>query len=81
MINLLLQIDHRALLQMVYETVSITSTSIMPHLWIYRPQITIDHVSLSIEKETSTTDLRVLKDFLTRVSNHYFRIITVYYKR
>ena len=60
-------IDHRALLQMVYETVPITSNSIMPHLWIYRPLITIDHVSLSLEKDTESADLRILRQFLKQV--------------
>ena len=60
-------VDHRALLQMVYETVPITSNSIMPHLWIYRPLITIDHVSLSLEKDTESADLSVLREFLRQV--------------
>ena len=52
---------------MVYETVPITSNSIMPHLWIYRPLITIDHVSLSLEKDTESADLSVLREFLKQV--------------
>ena len=52
---------------MIYETSSITSTSIMPHLWIYRPQITIDHVTQSLEQKTSREDLKILKKFLNEV--------------
>ena len=52
---------------MVYETVPITNDSIIPHLWIYRPLITIDHVSLSLEKDTETADLKILRDFLKKV--------------
>ena len=54
---------------MIYETASIESTNITPHLWIYRPQITIEHVAQSLEKDTSVTaDLSVLREFLKNVS-------------
>ena len=60
-------VDYRALLQIVYETDHIASNSIMSHLWIYRPLITIDHVSLSLEKNTESADLSVLRKFLRQV--------------
>uniref|UniRef100_A0A1X7THX8 Uncharacterized protein n=1 Tax=Amphimedon queenslandica TaxID=400682 RepID=A0A1X7THX8_AMPQE len=60
-------IKYRSLLQMVYETGPTTSSSIMPHLWIYRPLITIDHVSLSLERNTKFAGLTVLKEFLKKV--------------
>ncbi|XP_019856417.1 PREDICTED: E3 ubiquitin-protein ligase rnf213-alpha-like [Amphimedon queenslandica] len=60
-------LDHRKLLEMIYETVPVISKSIMPHLWIYRPLITIDHVSLSLENDTRSADLNVLRQFLKQV--------------
>ena len=56
------------MLQMIYETASITTTNIMPHLWIYRPQITIDHLAQSLlQLDTTNRGLRILQDFLAKV--------------
>jgi hypothetical protein len=59
--------DYRAILQMIYER-STNSSSITPHLWIYRPQITIDHVTMSLQNTTVHADLKVLKEFLQKVN-------------
>lgn len=40
----------------------------MPHLWIYRPQITIDHVAQSLQQLTIDVDLKVIKEFLDKVA-------------
>lgn len=52
---------------MVYETSTVTSSNIMPHLWIYRPQITIDRVTQSMEQKTASDELKILKKFLSEV--------------
>ena len=56
------------MLQMIYETASVTTTNIIPHLWIYRPQITIDHLAQSL-LQLNRTDrgLRILQEFLAKV--------------
>ena len=55
------------MMQMIYETLPITSTNIIPHLWIYRPQITIDHVAQSLQLDTTDKGLRILQEFLANV--------------
>ena len=55
------------MMQMIYETLPITSTNIIPHLWIYRPQITIDHLAQSLQLDTTDRGLRILQEFLAKV--------------
>ena len=53
--------------QMVYETLPIKSKNIVPHLWIYRPQVTIDHVAQSLQQNTSVEGITILQEFLSKV--------------
>lgn len=59
---------------MIYETAPISSTSITPHLWIYRPQITVNHMILALEKDAPIGDLKVLRKFLHSVSTILFNL-------
>ena len=53
-------------LKMIYETAIVESTNVMNHLWIYRPQISVDHVAQSLQ-QNEKAELRVLKEFLKKV--------------
>ena len=59
--------DERTMQQMVYETLPRASTDIVPHLWIYRPQVTIDHVAQSLQHNTSVAGITILQKFLSKV--------------
>lgn len=62
---------------MIYEQADYGNTSnIDPHLWIYRPIITLDHVarSLQLNKESMKGKVKVLEEFLEKV------IIFAHYK-
>ena len=64
-------LDHKKLYEMIYEKKNYDATTkIDPHLWIYRPIITIDHVAQSLQQQkdlTNTMDLKVLEEFLKNV--------------
>ena len=63
-------LDHKKLYQMIYEKANYDQTTkIDPHLWIYRPIITIDHVAKSLQqlKDSVKTDLTILQEFLKNV--------------
>ena len=55
-------------LQMVYEEGSYQSSSLTPHLWIYRPRITVEHVSQTLQNDASECiKVPLLKSFLKKV--------------
>lgn len=60
--------------KMIYETAVIESTNVMHHLWIYRPQITVDHVAQSLQQTDGITELRVLEEFLKKVMTQFYYI-------
>ena len=58
---------------MIYEKANYDQTDkIDPHLWIYRPIITIDHVAKSLQqlKDSVKTDLTILQEFLKNVRQY-----------
>ena len=55
--------DRDRLFYMVYERVTVSPNTILPHLWSYRSRITLEHLSQTL----STQKHRILNEFLKQV--------------
>lgn len=66
---LFIETDHGKLFQVVYEKEIKHDREIESHVWSYRPRITLEHLTQSLQREKETIkDLSVLKEFLEKVS-------------
>ena len=66
-------LDHKKLYHMICEKANYDQTTVIdPHLWIYQPIITIDHVAKSLQqlKDSVKTDLTILQEFLENVRQY-----------
>lgn len=70
--------DHKKLYEMIYEKQNYDGTTkIDPHLWIYRPIITIDHVAQSLQQHKDlmkTMDLQILEEFIKNVLKTFYKL-------
>ena len=55
--------DRDRLFYMVYERVTVSPNTILPHLWSYRSRITLEHLSQTL----STQKHPILNEFLKQV--------------
>lgn len=58
--------DHGKLFKVVYETDVGPSGEIHPHIWTYRPRISLEHLKQTLETMKDTKHL-LLKEFLKMV--------------
>lgn len=73
--------DHKKLYEMIFEKANYDATTkIDPHLWIYRPVITIDHVAQTLQQHKDlikSKNLMILEDFLRKVTHENLSIFSV----
>ena len=52
---------------LLYERVSVSEDSLAPHLWTYRARITLEHLSQTLQQQSSRTKYPILIEFLKEV--------------
>lgn len=58
-------IGHNLLFDLVYERTTLAKSSFEPHLWVYRPRITIEHLIRYMQQQKEK--FPILEEFLKRV--------------
>ena len=72
-IDFYFSIEQDFLYYTVYEKVAISPNTILPHLWSYRPRITLDHLYQILQTEKK--DFPILHELLKEVSKLNFIIM------
>ena len=57
------------LMYLIYEKVKLKGGKIDPHLWSYRPHITLEHLALGLAQQNLKEKCKVLQIFLDEVSS------------
>ncbi len=64
-------IDHDQLFYLVYEKVQVNEDSMEPHLWSYRPRISLEHLGQTIQ-EKKLIKCPILHEFLQKANKKMF---------